>query len=51
MSPSIGWSTWHHLRSPYGPLFTLATEGLAHLGLAGAMKRCVAKHTKKTKKG
>jgi hypothetical protein len=27
-------SNWHHLPSPYGPLFTLLTEGLAPLRLA-----------------
>jgi hypothetical protein len=26
-------ANWHHLPSPYGPLFTLATEPLAHLPL------------------
>ncbi len=34
--PAYRLSTWHHLRSPYGPLFTLATEALAPLGLPGA---------------
>jgi hypothetical protein len=29
-------SNWHHLASPYGPLFTLLTEGLAPLRLATA---------------
>jgi hypothetical protein len=29
-------SNWHHLPSPYGPLFTLLTEGLAPLPLATA---------------
>jgi hypothetical protein len=29
-------SNWHHLRSPYGPLFTLMMYALAPLGLAGA---------------
>jgi hypothetical protein len=29
-------SNWHHLPSPYGPLFTLLTEGLAPLHLATA---------------
>jgi hypothetical protein len=29
-------SNWHHLRSPYGPLFTLLTEGLAPLPLPTA---------------
>jgi membrane-bound metal-dependent hydrolase YbcI (DUF457 family) len=29
-------SNWHHLPSPYGPLFTLLTEGLAPLRLATA---------------
>jgi hypothetical protein len=34
--PSYAYSTWHHLPSPYGPLFTLTTELLAPLGLATA---------------
>jgi hypothetical protein len=29
-------STWHHLRSPYGPLFTLLLEPLARLPLPAA---------------
>jgi hypothetical protein len=29
-------SNWHHLPSPYGPLFTLLTEGLAPMRLATA---------------
>jgi hypothetical protein len=29
-------SNWHHLPSPYGPLFTLLTEGLAPLRLSAA---------------
>jgi hypothetical protein len=29
-------SNWHHLRSPYGPLFTLGTYTLVPLGVAGA---------------
>ncbi|MCW3016213.1 MAG: hypothetical protein JWO02_3305, partial [Solirubrobacterales bacterium] len=28
-------ANWHHLRSPYGPLFTLANEGLAVFGVHG----------------
>lgn len=28
-------TNWHHLRSPYGPLFTLATEGLGIFGTQG----------------
>src|SRR4051794_14587791 len=31
--PAYRFSNWHHLPSPYGPLFTLLTEGLAPLGL------------------
>ena len=27
--PIYGLTSWHHLRSPYGPLFTLATYPLA----------------------
>jgi hypothetical protein len=29
-------SNWHHLHSPYGPLFTLLTYALVPLGLAGS---------------
>jgi alpha-1,6-mannosyltransferase len=32
--PSYPYSTWHHLPSPYGPLFTLLTELVAPLSLA-----------------
>jgi hypothetical protein len=31
--PSYPFSNWHHLPSPYGPLFTLVTEALAPLSL------------------
>jgi hypothetical protein len=31
--PAYRFSNWHHLPSPYGPLFTLLSEGLAPLGL------------------
>lgn len=31
--PAYVFSTWHHLRDPYGPLFTFALERLAPLGL------------------
>jgi hypothetical protein len=34
--PAYRYSTWHHLHSPYGPLFTLMTEALTPLGLAGS---------------
>jgi hypothetical protein len=34
--PAYAFSTWHHLRSPYGPLFTLGMEGLARMGLPTA---------------
>ena len=34
--PAYVFSTWHHLRSPYGPLFTLGLQGLAHLSLPTA---------------
>ena len=27
VDPAYAYSTWHHLPSPYGPLFTLLTEG------------------------
>ena len=31
--PAYRYSTWHHLPSPYGPLFTLGTEALAAFSL------------------
>jgi hypothetical protein len=31
--PAYRFSNWHHLPSPYGPLFTVLAEGLAPLGL------------------
>jgi hypothetical protein len=31
--PAYPYSTWHHLPSPYGPLFTLGTEALAAFSL------------------
>ena len=34
--PAYHFSNWHHLLSPYGPLFTLFTEALAPLPLATA---------------
>jgi hypothetical protein len=34
--PAYAYSTWHHLPSPYGPLFTLFTEALAPFSLATA---------------
>jgi hypothetical protein len=34
--PAYHFSNWHHLPSPYGPLFTLLTEGLAPLSLPTA---------------
>jgi Glycosyltransferase family 87 len=34
--PAYAYSTWHHLHSPYGPLFTLFTEALAPFSLATA---------------
>src|SRR5262249_17761423 len=33
---SYRFSNWHHLPSPYGPLFTLLAEGLAPLGLVAS---------------
>lgn len=33
--PAYALSNWHHLRSPYGPLFTLGTEALTPLGVHG----------------
>jgi alpha-1,6-mannosyltransferase len=35
--PSYGYATWHHLLSPYGPLFTILSYAIAPLGLAGGM--------------
>jgi alpha-1,6-mannosyltransferase len=34
--PAYHFSNWHHLPSPYGPLLTLLTQGLAPLSLATA---------------
>ena len=34
--PAYRFSTWHHLSSPYGPLFTFLTQLLAPLGLPTA---------------
>jgi hypothetical protein len=34
--PAYPFSNWHHLPSPYGPLFTALTEGLAPMHLATA---------------
>jgi hypothetical protein len=34
--PAYRWTSWHHLRSPYGPLFTLAVQALAPLPLSAA---------------
>jgi alpha-1,6-mannosyltransferase len=34
--PAFRFSNWHHMPSPYGPLFTLLTEGLAPLSLPAA---------------
>ena len=34
--PAYRYSTWHHLRSPYGPLFVLGVEALAPLRLPQA---------------
>ena len=33
--PTYDFATWHHLLSPYGPLFTLASYVLVPLGVAG----------------
>ncbi len=33
--PIFALTNWHHLRSPYGPLFTLASEGLGVFGVHG----------------
>jgi hypothetical protein len=34
--PAYAFSTWHHLRSPYGPLFTFGLERLASMRLPTA---------------
>lgn len=34
--PSFALSNWHHLLSPYGPLFTLLSYALVPLGVAGS---------------
>ena len=34
--PAYRFSNWHHLPSPYGPLFTLLAEALAPLGLVAS---------------
>jgi hypothetical protein len=34
--PGFALSNWHHLRSPYGPLFTLIGYALVPLGVAGS---------------
>jgi membrane-bound metal-dependent hydrolase YbcI (DUF457 family) len=34
--PAYRFTNWHHLPSPYGPLFTVLTEGLAPLSLPAA---------------
>ena len=34
--PAYVFSTWHSLRSPYGPLFTFALQQLGHFGLPTA---------------
>jgi len=36
LDPAYHFSTWHHLHSPYGPLFTLITDAVVPLGLAGS---------------
>jgi hypothetical protein len=33
--PTYDFATWHHLLSPYGPLFTLFSYALVPLGMAG----------------
>ncbi|HEX4108417.1 MAG TPA: glycosyltransferase family 87 protein [Solirubrobacteraceae bacterium] len=35
--PAFAISNWHHLRSPYGPLFTLFTYALVPLGVPASM--------------
>jgi hypothetical protein len=35
--PSYAYATWHHLLSPYGPLFTLGSYAVVPLGLAGGL--------------
>jgi hypothetical protein len=34
--PAYRFTTWHHLHSPYGPLFTLITYALVPLGVAAS---------------
>jgi len=34
--PAGIWSNWHHLKSPYGPLFTLMTYPLAYVSVPAA---------------
>jgi hypothetical protein len=36
LDPAYRFSNWHHLPSPYGPLFTLLAAGLAPLGLVAS---------------
>jgi alpha-1,6-mannosyltransferase len=35
--PSFAFTAWRHTASAYGPLFTLSSYPLAHLGVAGAL--------------
>ena len=35
--PSFALSNWHHLRSPYGPLFTLVSYALVPLGVKASL--------------
>lgn len=35
--PLFDWTSWHQLKTAYGPLFTLAVEPFAHLGVAGGV--------------
>jgi alpha-1,6-mannosyltransferase len=35
--PSFQWVTWPHLKTPYGPLFTISTYVVAPLGMAGGL--------------
>jgi len=35
--PAFQWVTWPHLKTPYGPLFTISTYVVAPLGVAGGL--------------
>jgi hypothetical protein len=35
--PAYAWVTWPHLKTPYGPIFTILTYAIAPLGMAGGL--------------